>query len=384
MYKIGILTLFYRNFNYGGTLQAYALYKALLELGVQTDLITYDNGMNPNPIYHTFKEQIKQYNLLVGFDKFKKRILSKFTFLIRNIISIREKKFLQFTEENIKSTELYYDNNLHTLPQQYIGLISGSDQVWNPNSVRKLYLQEYVQSNCRKISYAASISRDRLSNKEASVLIPAIKRFDYIGVREKTAQKILENYNIRDTVVTVDPTFLLSDLQWNYVASPRVFNGKYALCYFFSKSVGYRRSVQKFCKEKNIELVFIPYVEQKFNIYDIYGLGRKINEVGPAEFLSLIRDAEYVFTDSFHGIVFSIIYKKEFIVFKRDKNGQTSKNSRLTDLMTDFMIQNRILSSSRGLVTVLESKIDYQKVSRILEDKIETSLNFLKRATNIK
>lgn len=380
MKKYAILTLFYRNYNYGGTLQAYALNQVINDMGAMANVVSYHNGSNRNPIYGNLKDQIKQYKLSTICNKVVKKIIEKFTFIIRYKIEIREKLFEDFNNKNVKSTIKYDDRNIKCLVSQYDGFISGSDQVWNPNSIRFPYLQTFAPDNCLKVSYAASISRDSLSEEEASVIIPAIKRFNHISVREETAKKILDSYGVQGCKVVLDPTLLLTESQWSEISSPRIINEKYVFCYFFTNSFKNRKKIQVFCRARNLKLLYIPYVEQRFNYYDAIGPGEKIFNVGPAEFISLIKNSEYVFTDSFHGLVFSMIFRKEFLVFKRDKNGSTSKNSRLTDMMAQFGLLNRLVTTKSSIEKAMSEKIKFDIIISTLEKKKKESRDFLLNA----
>lgn len=380
MDKIAILTLFYKNYNYGGVLQGYALTQVLNSLGYSSEIIAYDNGLNQNPIYKNLKEQCCQYSLSEAITKVIEKSIEKLTFLIKCQIQGRKQLFERFIERNVTVSQIYNDFTIKLCVNEYIAFISGSDQVWNPNSIRKLYLQEFVNDEKLKISYAASISRDKLSSKEAEIIVSCVKRFNAISVREKTAQKILDDFGISSVTVTLDPTLLLNDKQWNTVASDRIEPEKYVVCYFFSNSYKYRKQINKFCNDKKLKMLFIPYAKQKFNLSDGIGSGNRMDDIGPAEFLALIRDAEYVFTDSFHGAVFSIIYRKEFVVYERDKDGGTSKNSRLYDLLDIFKLKNQLINGNVDLLKKLSVKIDYKSVKLILENQKKNSIEFLKES----
>ena len=381
MKDAAILTKFYKNYNYGGMLQGYALRKAISKLGYTVDIVSYDVTKNPNPVYPSVIVQAKQYGLGAALSKILEKVIAKGKFFIKDTLASRTEKFNQFMTFAGSGTELYSDETMNLLEKRYKTFISGSDQVWNPNAVRNLYLQTFNAEKARKISYAASIGRDSLSEFEANAMIPAIRQFGSISVREKTAKTLLEKY-IDDTpvVTTLDPTMLLSADEWAEVASPRSVSEKYALVYFFSDSLKVRRKAESFCKKHGLKLVMIPYAKQEFNLTDQRGPGFRHDNVGPAEFVSLVRNADFVLTDSFHGAVFSIIHQIPFAVFERSKAGHVSMNSRLYDLLDIFDEKHRLIDVKN--ICKLDSLIEVykEKILRILREKKNESLSFLKNA----
>ena len=380
MKDAAILTKFYKNYNYGGMLQGYALKKAVAELGYSVDLVSYDVGANPNPVYPGLRQQIRQYGIVSAAEKAGEKAIGKCRFMISDLLAERIRLFEQFMKETGDDTEVYDDKSSAKLPERYKAFISGSDQVWNPNAVRNLYLQTFVSGPERKISYAASIGRDSFSEREASVLIPALSKFGSLSVREKTAKALLENYLDSQVVTSLDPTMLLDREEWDKAASAPVVSGRYALVYFFSDSLLVRRKAEGFCKKHGLRMVFIPYAKQEYDLTDSAGPGLRIAKAGPREFVSLISGAEFVLTDSFHGAVFSIIYRKPFAVFERNKSGHVSMNSRLYDLLDLFEQSRRLIDVSR--ISELEDlyTVEDDKISAIMEKEKKRSLDYLKES----
>ena len=231
---VAILTKYYKNYNYGGMLQGYALHKTISNMGYSCDIISYDVGCNKNPVYGSLLEQCKQYGLLSAIEKVSEKAVGKCSFFIKGTLNGRRKLFDEFEAEAGTDTRYYDDSCLNELPDEYKVFVSGSDQIWNPNAVRLLYLQNFVSEHERKISYAASIGRDSFSDIEADKLIPFIKDFGHISVREETAKKVLEHYISDPITVVLDPTMLIPRDTWADVASEQIVKEKYALYYSFS------------------------------------------------------------------------------------------------------------------------------------------------------
>ena len=309
MKDAAILTKYYKNYNYGGMLQGYALHKVIKDLGYSVDIVSYDVNANPNPVYPGLRQQIKQYGAGAAVEKAGEKAIGKCRFLISGLLKDRARLFDQFMEDTGAGTELYDDAGSAALRGEYKAFVSGSDQIWNPNAVRNLYLQTFIEDPRRKISYAASIGRDAFSEHEADILIPAISGFGAISVREKDSRAV-------------------------------------------------RKRARAFCVRHGLRMIMIPYAKQEYNLTDAAGPGERIAKTGPREFVSLIRGAEFVLTDSFHGAVFSLIYKKPFVVFERNKSGHVSMNSRLYDLLALFEQSHRLMREKARALTYLKNSIE--------------------------
>ena len=380
MRDIAILTKYYKNYNYGGMLQGYALHKVISMLGYSVDLVSYDVRQNSNPVYVSLIQQCKQYGLRAAIYKAGEKAIGKCNFLISDLLETRIQKFNQFMIDANANTKLYNDDTILELGNEYKIFVSGSDQIWNPNSVRKLYLQTFINAPNRKISYAASIGRNTFTEHEADILIPYIRNFGTISVREETAKKLLENYIQNNIYTVIDPTMLLSLEDWDNIASKRLIIGKYAIVYFFSNNLAVRKASMDFCNRHGLQMVLIPYAKQEFNLTDGKGVGKRLKNIGPREFVSAIKHAEFVLTDSFHGVVFSIIYQKPFAVFERNKAGHVSMNSRLYDLLNTFDLTDRLIDIENiGLLDSL-IEIDTEKVVKFLTQKKCESHTFLKES----
>ncbi|MGN8786413.1 polysaccharide pyruvyl transferase family protein, partial [Blautia sp. HCP3S3_D9] len=255
MKKIAILTIFNNNNNYGGVLQAYALQYVLRKKGYIADVVVYINGKNP--IYKSVGSQLKQYKINEIVHKVLAKVEGKvFSKKIINILEDREYLFNNFRENYINKSEPYDDNTLRDSQRIYDAYICGSDQIWNPNAARNGFLLSMIDEKHYKIAYAASIGRSVLTEYEKSIMIPLIKRFDFVSVREKTAQAILSNSGVEDVNVVLDPTLLIDKVEWEALCNKELAKEKYVLCYFFSDSREYRKKIEKYCKLYNLKLYY--------------------------------------------------------------------------------------------------------------------------------
>lgn len=379
MKNVAILTIFNNNNNYGGVLQAFALHKKVKELGFNADVLYYVNGKNP--VYPSTKDQLKQYGVKDILGKVKEKAQAKmFNGKVSDIFAGRASLFDKFRKEYISTNGPFNDDTLIKSQDEYFAYISGSDQIWNPNAARNGFLLSMIDDEHKKIAYAASIGRSVLSAHEAEVMIPLIKRYDSVSVREKTACELLSEKGVEQVSVVLDPTLVLDKQEWQKLCLPKENKRKYVLCYFFSESRAYREEIADYCKKNDLDLYYIPYANQCYVRGDDGGKGIKQENVGPIEFLSLINNAEAVFTDSFHGTVFSIIFNKNFVVYERDKKGHSaSKNSRIYDLLSSLSLNNRLYSGG-ALEEYFEKDIDYKDVEDKLQVLRKSSIEFLGNA----
>ncbi len=381
MKKIAILTLFYKNYNYGGLLQGYALKNTIDSFEEsQADVLRYKDGINP--IYSGLKQQIRQYGPKMFASKIIEKGMEKCTFLISKKIQKRFVLCDEFIEECVNQDGVEYtDENIAKTLDMYDCYISGSDQVWNPNCIRNGFLQTFVSDCKKKISYAASIGRGKLTDRESDIIAENVNKFDYISVRENDAKNILQEKVNKEINVVSDPVFLPEVDIWNFEAKVKgVKPDKYVLFYSFSDSRKYRNKAEKYCKRNNLKLLYIPYAKQKFNLFDNTGAGEKLYDVGPKEFVWLIKNAKCIYTDSFHGVAFSIILNKEFYVFERDnKYNNTSMNSRIYNLLERFSLGSRIITLE-NFQKPEECSILYDGINQKIIKYREESLDFLKKA----
>lgn len=381
MGKYGILTLFYKNYNLGGILQAYALSIFLNNNDISSIVIKYDYSSEKKSIYKTKFEQLSQYSIKEIMIKTFKRVSNKINDrLIRGYKEKLRLKYDDFINENIVCTDNivnYEELALNVL--KYDGYIVGSDQVWNPNVVTDGFLLKDFPENVKKISYAASISRNQLSKLEEEILTSNINNFDYISVREDNAVELLKKGVQNEITSVLDPTFLLKKDEWISNFKPEKLNKKYALCYIFNNRIEYYKKIADYCNDNNLEMIIIPYADGNYNKYEFKNDKYHYEKtVGPKEFVTLIHNAEIVFTDSFHGVAFSCILGTNFLVLKRDNEAsKTSKNCRLNHLLKIFELQDRLISIDE---IGLKEKIDFANVDRLINKKREESINFLMRA----
>ncbi|MGN1344547.1 MAG: polysaccharide pyruvyl transferase family protein [Traorella sp.] len=374
--KIGILSPFYKNYNYGGKLQAYALVEILKKKGYQSEQIQYEG--------HSIKRkkslckkiiQIKDSNSRhVIYEK----ILGK---ILRNLypkMSLRKTSFNDFDEKICHSKTVYTDENIQNANHEYDIFICGSDQIWNPSLLKKAYLLEFTDKY--KFSYAASISNE-IDDLSKELFQNALISFDAISVREKQSSESIRNLINKKIELVADPTLLLDRNDWDEICSNKQYPEPYIFCYFLGYGKKMRKNATKLAKSLNMPIKTFPHllgIQKRFYWNDLNFGDEPIYDAGPEEFINLIKHADYVLTDSFHATVISLIYQKQFITFSRI--GYSKMSSRINDLLNLFDLNNHHLPFDieyKKLYEVLKDKIMYQSNYPKLDNLIVFSKNYL-------
>lgn len=350
--KIGVITINDNN-NFGNRLQNYAMVCALEKLSFECENIKND----------AFSNTKKMFVLRI-----LKHLFSKSTY------SDNLKKANNFYEfnKNINTTKKKVHAFSH-LPK-YDFVITGSDQVWNPNfgRLRDVDLLTFVDSE-KRISYAASFGVNEIPENLKENISKELKKFKAISVREDRGKEIVEELTGRkDVEVLIDPTMLLTSEEWDKVSKKPTMlkTDKYILNYFLGELSEERKNeIERIAKENNCEII---------NILD---KNSPFYECGPSEFLYLEKNAFLICTDSFHSSVFAILYNRPFIIFDREQKNLVSMNSRLETLIKKFKLKDR---KFEGKITDKNLQHDYTEAYKILEEERKKSDKFLKKALDIK
>lgn len=321
--KIGIIT-FHRANNLGAVLQASALLKYMQDNYGECELIDFypNNSIPNNTIIRKIMHSLK-------------RIL---TFPLRVKVEEREKKFELYRNKFYKlSKQTYYgDTNIKNKAPVYDVLISGSDQILNVSLTGKstAYYLDFDDKS-KKISYASSFGRADISKEEIELVKTEFSKFHAISVREQSAAKIIKNVTDLNATLVVDPVFLLSTHEWEGRCNSNMkLMNKYIFVYSMEVSENLEIVVNTLKKEYNLPVIIVRGGGQTGRID-----GKEDLICGPAEFLRYIRDAEFIITNSFHGIAFSIIFEKKFVSL-----AHSTRNTRLENIMNLINKNNCLIS----------------------------------------
>lgn len=354
--KIGILTLYHNNYNYGGQLQAYALQKYLAENGNEAELIDYNQY--PTNSLEVWLDRIwRNYRVLLQLNEIKqlreasrvnlenrlkyKRLLDQYAAKGTSCLD----RFDDFISK-LPHTKCFDRHSIKRMSAYYDAVVLGGDQIWNPDIFSKSYFAYWVKNKKKVLSYSASAGKDKLSFYELKRMKKLLRKIPSISVREENLCRLLRKVLDRNDIETVlDPVFLLNKNDWiNITVKPRL-DEKYIFTYLLNRDSVSREKITTYAKKHNLKIVTIPHVRGIYNICD-EGFGDIVRyDVGPLEFLGLIANADTVFTDSFHGTCFSIIFHKEFyaVINSVDRENKTT-NARLFTILSKVGLLDRLIS----------------------------------------
>jgi len=365
MKKVGIITL-NGYINYGNRLQNYALQEVLRDLGFSVETIIVDNS-NLHTSNNLKKAFIFIKNILY---KSKKMIIDRKSSQYKDK---RIRKFKDFSNDYISETTYTISNNkINKEVEKFDYFVVGSDQVWNPyyNNRSPIYFLEFAPKK-KRIAYAPSFGIDTIPYEYSESYKRWIQQIEHISVREDAGAIIIKQLTGRDALVLVDPTLLLTKEKWINISKqaqnkPKI---KYLLTYFLGGVPGqYKQQVQEIAKENNLEIV---------NLGDINDIETYMAD--PSEFIDFINDCSIFCTDSFHGVVFSILLEKPFVVYERV--GSASMYSRITTLLDKFDLNTRKAEfvNSKDIFD-----IDFSNIPEVLEKERNKSFAYLKHALGVK
>ena len=353
MRKIGILTLPVTT-NYGGILQLYALYQMLSNLGFPVCYIQRRWNSNSYSLIHKIKRFLYQKIVIRRFNNF----IASFILSRTAIVDTPEK--------------------MEAIASDFSTIIVGSDQVWRIKNTKGVglnyFLDFLLDEDTKRIAYAASFGVEYWEEASSEITKKVgilLKRFDAISVREKSGVEICQKIFDTNAIQLLDPTLLLSsedyiqNLSLRYKKSSVKILGVYLLDESHSKL----SIIKKFAAKYRYKIIFLNKAS--------FWVGKHINEDlvkrNVTSWLSLLYNSDYIITDSFHGTVFSIIFRKNFYTFCNDERGTT----RMESLLNLFHIPMNRLITPNIEGNLIDSDIDFDKLESIWEYERKKSISFL-------
>lgn len=385
---IALVTCYFQP-NFGSQLQAYATQMAFEKLGVENETITID-GLKPEinkAKYRYFLGKLFDINIV----KDKMATVRKIVAKQRNPeysknLAIRYRFFDDFAQKKFKLSKRYNSKKeLGDAANDYSAFVLGSDQLWLPSNIAAdYYTLNFVPNNVPKITLATSFGITKLPPPYGLKAKMFLNRIDYISVREKSGQSLVKQWADRDVPVVCDPTIMFYSEEWEkaldaYGDGKRFAEGKkYLFVYFLGNNPWERDMVKNVSRETGLKIVQLAHSDEYIRSDEGFADYTPYN-VGPKEFIELIRDADYVFTDSFHCSVFSMLNHKNFFTFPRYNNeGPTSTNGRLYSLLSLVRHENRLIRKGRTIE--LNAAMDYSVIDAELDSLRQFTWNWLTEA----
>lgn len=339
--KIGILT-FHDGINHGGFFQAYSTYSFLISKGYDVEIINYKNKIH-------------------WFFEYKNFLLTKNPFKLMSNL----KKIISFKKAQRRMNLKPLCKNVNEIKEHYDVVIVGSDIVWNYEwdflGNDDVYFGNGINSK-RWVSYAPSFGAvDYETTEIPKYVINGLKNFSHISVRDSNSQNIVKKASGRNASLVLDPTFLLDT---NGMENEIKINDKFLLIYAYMKSDKDIKYIKQFAKERGLKIIAIGYkiVEADYNFA----------AVGPFEWIAYFKKADFVVTSTFHGTLYSIKYKKEFVTIANINILNKTKT-----ILKNLGLENRLVNSFTDFLDCEYQPINYEVVDSKLLPFVENSERFL-------
>lgn len=377
--KIGILT-FHKSINYGSVLQVFALLHQLNALGHTVEVIDYE------PQKH--QELYCLYQKVTSVRSFLVNLLRRFP--ARTAYANRKEAFRAFSEKYlcVSKEKYYYASDFSKLSANYDAIICGSDQIWNVHAkdCDDIYFLP-VAKKCRKIAYAVSLNDTDFTEARCNdTLRQWISDFDAISVRERGSCGMLETFlkGAKPVFHALDPTFLLSKSIFRNIAHSRFLQKPYIFMFSVTFSPDMIRAAALFSQKTGLPVYTLLSGSSSYRFLRKHPFIKILpTHLSPEDFLRYMDDAEFVFSNSFHGTAFSIIFEKKFFAINdRRKDGSLKNDARLTHILDQFGLSDRLVSVEDIPSLSLSADIDYAKVNERKAVLVNNSMAFLTDALN--
>ncbi len=357
---VGILT-FHRAANYGAVLQCYALQQALDKLKIENEIIDYrcsyiQRHYSPIPSVSFIHIRRFIYELCEAPIKFKVRL-----------------QFDKFLKLNLRLSDSVNKSQMKSFCRRYNTIITGSDQVWNLAITGEdtTYFLDFSTKGCQKISYAASIGPKEVKEKYIKIMQPFLQLYDIISIREEAAINSIQQMTGRMPRVDTDPTVLMDISEWNYLVTKsklKLKNKKYIFLYLMQDSPELIQMAKMLAQKYKLVVYSILMMDSKEQV----GIDMRGSSV--EDFLYLIHNAEFVCTNSFHGIMFSIRFHKKF--FWAYQSGKNMSNPRFDMLIHQYGIDCRCFIPEQEILEYQD--MHYESVDKMMSIQRRKSLQYLK------
>ena len=377
--KIGIMT-YYAVQNFGAALQAFALQQSLSHLGAEVEFLRFfDKHNESRPTNH--KDSIIKTLLL------HKALRDELMFHLKRYMRVNSGTiangvaFQNFRNDFMHiSREPYYDmDDLKEANARYDAFVSGSDMVWTPiGQCLSAYFLQFADKE-KRLSYAPSMTGcQNYKPEEKAEIRKYLQEMQLLSCREQEGIEYVKELTGMDAVLTADPTLLFTKEEWKkeLKLDEKKHGRPYILSYMFGgMPTCVRKNIEAIADENNLEIRYVPlnYEERDSELK-----AQRKGPYGPREFVDLFLNASFVVTNTFHGVLFSLIGERPFVAYHREKgNAWKTNETRISNLLTDLKIENRYVDIEQKIDNKW-LQLDYTSISTIIAEKRQTSLDYLR------
>lgn len=369
--KVGILTM-HRVTNFGSVLQAYALQNFLFKYGVDNELIDY---VYPNEFH---KEHVKlPWRFKLGLLKQRiKRVFFKPK-------PVKLPKIQEFIENDLKKSKKTFclKQDLAANYPSYDIYVTGSDQVWNTKYLKgdNSFMFPFLKDNEKRISYASSFGVFNLPKSEGLNWLEPLSRYSNISVREKKAQKILDDYMGIKSTLLVDPTLLLSKEEWIQFSDNSInIEESYILLYLLDYAWNPFPYAETFVRHYETLLGYKVVVIEPQNMKEKYPHWIFLKDLSPRNFVNVFNNAALIITSSFHGTAFSINLERPFYSII---NNISTNDDRIESLCELVGLEDQLVPYNSEFPD-FNKRIYFDKSRNSLQQEREKSKKFLMEQIN--
>lgn len=383
---LGVCLKYTQN-NYGSKLQALATVKMFEQMGLEYEIIRY----NKKTLGFYAKSLPRFFNIVFlndRYEQFQQKLAMKQHPAIGEKIELRNRAFDSF--------DVYFQNNLSPVYKSYSYLkkncgklydkvITCSDQLWSPSALGSgFYNLMFVPETTPKISWASSFGVGKIPWYQTGRTKKYLNRIESISMRENRGAEIVKELTGKEVPVLMDPVFVFNKKEWEDLVpvTPSEWDN-YIFCYFLGPNPEHRKAAKELAAKTNKKIVTLRHLDRYVPEDETFG-DVVLYDVDPIRFLNILRHADYVCTDSFHGTAFSILNEKQFMVFNRySDSSANSKNSRIDSVCQLLGLSDRRFTTKEEILEKINSKIDYTAVSHEVEIYQTKTKAYLKEALEI-
>jgi hypothetical protein len=356
--RVAIVTL-HRVYNYGSVLQAYATQEVFEKRGHDTKIIDYITPQRTKWRLFWGKGAEGQSNVIYRIAKIGSFIL-------------KEKTFGRFVRTRLNLTKRYVTaDDLQRDPPEADLYVTGSDQTWNSQyneGIDRGFFLDFLPDTARRIAFVSSFGKTELDKGEIEETKRLLRRYEKISVREDSAVKIITDMGLEAPTHLMDPTLMLDKEEWLKIASPRLVKEPYLiLMLLYNEDNHATEYARKIADEKGLKLVKISWEMKKPPLVD-----QLFTHRSPADFLSLFYYADFVVTNSFHGLAFSLNLEKQFVMVPRNEF-----NSRIESLLRLVGQSDRLVASEKEARLEAKNEIDYKIIKELFSAERQRTYEFL-------
>lgn len=365
-----VATLNYHNaYNYGAVFQAEALQSVISGLGADCDIIDYRNEVVERQ-YEFIKPSIKKRNIVSAL---------RANLVLLPFITKKRKNFQKWMDDYKKTKHLKREE-LSKLNDIYDYFVVGSDQVWNMkcHDTDTSFLFDFVKNNNKKIAYAASFGKHDIALADRSVYEKYIPQFASISVREERGIEIVESIANAKVCCAMDPVMLVGADHWVKKATKRIISNEYIFVYQLGRGKQVAEYAHQLKKATGKNIVFVTGHIGNYIYYSF--ADKNYSSASPEDFLSLLINADYVVTNSFHGTVLSLLFNKKFYSVV-EGDAKAAYNSRIFNVLQEYSLEGQIVNKFD--VDDLQNEIKFSMFNKRFEDNRKLSIMYLRESLHL-